>query len=339
MKNFTAPGGIFSLRIPVEWQYINIAAGMEEKSPYSFQHYQESKSAFQISCYPKPDKWNNKIPDQKANTDHLQFEQARMDDEGFNIHLWFANVEDHYFMAKFIYDADRAHVPELARELGQVIQALSTLQFLTGAARAEAVELDIYEKFIASLAASFDLRSRAFEKMALIELVIIIANQIDGYLRMAIVLHKQLKEQTERIEVGLLRQEKGDQPIFEKQIYSMAADLEIISGELRDSLFSLYSERNKMVHRYIISEFKTRDLMQIVYDYDQVCEKVRLRLKYFEDLQVTQKVGIYAHKNPGGMPDALSMDILFAQVNDKHLEKDLFRKISPEKTVHNEKKE
>lgn len=57
MKNFTSPKGIFSLRIPVEWQYINVAAGMKEESPYSFQHYQESKSAFQVSCYPKPAKW------------------------------------------------------------------------------------------------------------------------------------------------------------------------------------------------------------------------------------------------------------------------------------------
>ncbi|AMP98912.1 hypothetical protein AY601_2006 [Pedobacter cryoconitis] len=339
MKNFTAPRGIFSLSIPVEWQYINVAGGMEEKSPYCFQHYQESKSAFQISCYPKPAKWNNRIPDQQTNTDHLQFEQARTYDEEFNIHLWFANVEGHYFMAKFIYDAERAQTAEVAAELGQVTHALSTLQFLTGVARVVTMELDIYDKFIASLAASFDLRSRAFENMALIELVIIIANQIDAYLRMSIVLHKQLRDQTERIEVGLLRQEKGDRPIFEKQIYSMAADLEIISSELRDSLFSLYSERNKVVHRYIISEFNTRNLTHIVYEYDQVCEKVRLRLKYFEDLQVTQKAGIYAHKNPSGMPDAMAMDILFAQVNDKHLDKSLFRKINPEKQLINEKKE
>ena len=37
MKYFTHPKGTFVIKIPVEWQYKNVAVGYEEKSPFSFE--------------------------------------------------------------------------------------------------------------------------------------------------------------------------------------------------------------------------------------------------------------------------------------------------------------
>lgn len=328
MKNFTQPDGLFSIRIPLKWQYANVAVGIAESSPYSFQHYENPSSAFQISCYPKSAHWSNKVPSQPANTDHLHFTQERMDDDKFHMRLWFANVEDHYFMIKFIYDANKEDHPEILEELQHIETSLATLQLLGGEERLRAVEFDVYEKFIASLAASFDLRNKAIEHGCLIELVIVIANQIDAYLRMCLVLHKQLEQKNERIEVALLRQGPGDRRFMEKEIYHMAADLEIIDQQLLGNLVDLYEERNKVVHRYIISELRTRDLGQIAYEYFRLCDQVILRLKHFEDLQAQEKTGIYADRNPDRIPDELALNILWSQINDKHLDKNLFRKFT-----------
>jgi hypothetical protein len=47
MKYFTNPEGKFVIKIPIEWQYMNVAVGHEEISPYSFQLYEGKHSV----CY------------------------------------------------------------------------------------------------------------------------------------------------------------------------------------------------------------------------------------------------------------------------------------------------
>jgi hypothetical protein len=99
--------------------------------------------------------------------------------------------------------------------------------------------------------------------------MIIIANQIDAYLRMAIVMKKQLQENTNRIDIALLYQGETDTPIMERKIYKQAKDLGIIFQDTFDKLEKLYTKRNKVIHRYIISEFKTVYLYEIVMNMKQ----------------------------------------------------------------------
>jgi len=245
MKYFTEPNGKFVIKIPTEWQYKNIAVGHDEVSPFSFELYEKSIGAFQISCYSDQEKPLNKsIPVQKYDTNKLDFTTQRMDGGGFNMHLWFATVEDHMFMAKYIYDTSRQSDPEVKTELEKAEGALSTLELISPDKRDLALEFDKYEKFMASLAASFDLKNRAIENKSVIELMIIIANQIDAYLRMAIVMKKQLQEKTNRIDIALLFQGETDPPIMERKIYKQAKDLGVISQDTLDKLDKLYSERN-----------------------------------------------------------------------------------------------
>jgi hypothetical protein len=56
MKYFTEPKGIFIIKIPVEWQYKNVAVGIDEISPFSFELYENNTGAFQISCYSEKEK-------------------------------------------------------------------------------------------------------------------------------------------------------------------------------------------------------------------------------------------------------------------------------------------
>jgi len=223
MKYFTEPNGKFVIKVPAEWQYKNIEVGHEEVSPFSFELYENSVGSFQISCYSEQEKTINKnLTVQKFDTNKLNFIKQRMDGGGFNMHLWFAVVEDHMFMAKYIYDISKQDDTEIKVELEKAELSLATLELINPTQRNLALEFDKYEKFMASLAASFDLKNKAIENKSVIELMIIIANQIDAYLRMAIVMKKQLQERTDRIDIALLYQGNNDTPIIERKIYNQA---------------------------------------------------------------------------------------------------------------------
>lgn len=329
MKYFTEPTGKFIIKIPIDWQYKNIAVGDDEVSPFGFELYENSIGAFQLSCYSDKEKpLNKKMSVQKFDSEKLEFIKKRMDGNGFNMHLWYAMVEDHLFMAKYIYDTSKQDDLEIKNELLKTEIALATLQLISPDKRNLAIEFDKYENFMASLCASFDLKNKAIQNESIIELLIIIANQIDAYLRMAIVMKKQLKEKSNRIDITLLFQGENDTPIMERKIYKQAKELDIISQNTFEKLEKLYTERNKVVHRYIISDFKTVYLYEIVYDYEIVCETVRLSLKAIEDFQFAEGIGIHGNgRKRDEEPTAQNINMLYSQLNDKHLIKDLFRKI------------
>ena len=330
MKYFTEPNGKFVIQIPTEWRYANVAAEYEEKSPFSFQTYENPTWSFQVSCYSESEKPLNKtLKKQNFNTKELEFIKLRNDGGGFNMHLWGARVEDHMLMAKFIYDSHREKDQEIKNILKQAEEALATLELLSPDQRKVAYDLDKYEKFMASLAASFDIKNKALANGSFIEFTIIVANQIDAYLRLAIVMTEQLNNKTDDLKIEYLYQAPTDKPVMERKIYSIAKDYSIISENLFDSLEELYKERNKIVHRYIISEFRTRQLLEIAYKYESVCEQVRLIIKEIEDLQFEKKIGIYGNgQHPQEEPSEKALKFLHSQINDKHLMEQFERKIT-----------
>jgi len=321
MKWFTEPSGKFIVKIPTEWRYANVAADYEEKSPFSFQPYENPNWSFQISCYSEDEKPLNKTASiQKFNSPKLDFKELRMDGDGFNIHIWGATVEDHTLMAKYIYDTSKENDATVLFELSRVKETLSTIQFLSPDQRKLAFDLDKYDKFMASLAASFDLKNTSLENESFIEFSIIVANQIDAYLRLSIVMKQQLNESTDDINIKYLYQSPTDKPVMERKIYSEARDKGILNTEIFEELEKLYNERNKMVHRYIISEFRTNQLLKIAHRYETVCEKVRLLIRDIENEQFERKIGIYGNgQHPNTEPTGEALKLLHTQVNDKHL--------------------
>lgn len=328
MKWFTEPSGKFVIKIPTEWQYANVAYNYEEVSPFSFELYNTPVGAFQISCYVPNQPAIESKKNQKANTNNLKFTEWRMDGDGFNVHLWGANVEDHIFLAKYIYDTNKANDPVILEELKKTYEALGTVQLLSEDKRKLAHDLDKHEKFMASLAASFDLKSKALENASLIEVSIITANQIDAYLRLCLVLKAQLTTDPDELYINYLYQDKNDTPKMERKIYQEAKDAGILDTEIFNELEVLYKKRNEMVHRYIISEFRSRDLIEIAYNYEVTCEKVRLILRKLETEQFKKRIGTYKDSQTlHVMPSAETLKLLHAQVNDKHLLKVFERNI------------
>tara|TARA_B110000211_G_C14053421_1_gene542215 strand:+ start:648 stop:1643 length:996 start_codon:yes stop_codon:yes gene_type:complete len=321
MKYFTNPIGQFVIKIPIEWQYYNVAAGYKEESPYSFVPYEDPEvtGAFQISCYPA----NERTPKenvQPADKDKLKFIEKRMDDAEMNMHLWFCTVQDHVLMAKYIYSKALSNTPRIKEELEKVKTALSKAAYISESNRPRVLALDRYYKFQAALAASFDLKESALESRSLIEFILIVASQIDSYLRLCIVMKKQLNDRADEFEEKYFYQGEKCRPITERAIYKEAKNLGVLSDENYDCLSALYDLRNKIVHRFIISDIRTRDLVDIALDYDAASEEIRLSMRELEGLQRDSKVGIY--KDSAAPDDEIDKDelkFLFANVNDKHL--------------------
>lgn len=330
MKVYTEPSGKFTIWIPSEWRYANVAADYEEKSPFSFQSYENPTWAFQISCYSNSEKPQNKnLPVQNYVTSNLDFIELRNDGDGFNMHIWGASVEEHTIMAKYIYDTVKKNDREIVFELERIKQALSTIQLLSPNERKLAYDLDKYKNFMASLVASFDLKNKALENKSFIEFSIIVANQIDAYLRLSIVMTDQLENISNDLNIKYLYQSPTDKPLIERKIYSLAKEKEVINQEVYEELESLYSERNKMIHRYIISKFRTRELLEIAYRYESISEDIRLITRDIEDLQFQRKIGIYGNgQHPHEEPDDEALKFLRSQVNDKHLMNEFERNIN-----------
>lgn len=321
MKYFTDPVGQFVIKVPIEWQPANIAAGYKEESPYSFVPYEDPENAgvFQISCYPATERTPRKNV-QPSDKDNLAFVEKRMDDDELNTHLWFCTVEDHVLMCKYLYSKKHENTDRIKMELSKVKTALSKVAYISESNRERVLALDRCYKFQAALAASFDLKQSALKSDSLIEFILIVASQIDSYLRLCIVMKKQLRSNSDDFEQKYFYQGEQCKPITERAIYKEAKSFGIISDINFERLSRLYDLRNKIVHRFIISDIRTRDLLRIATDYDEASEEIRLVMRKLEDSQRETKVGLYKDSAvPDEEIDHDEVRLLFANVNDKHL--------------------
>jgi hypothetical protein len=328
MKYFTHPNGIFEIKIPLDWHYKNEVAGYKNQSPFSFELFENTQGCFQISCYHKSEKKiNSRLPKSDYNKNNLKFILTEIPDIEYKTLLWATVVEDYFFMAKYICQPKKLNLEIIKKQIEKVENSLSTLMCLSIDRREFAVNYDRFDKFHASLAASFDLKEKAIEKRSYIELIIINANQIDAYLRLCIVHKIQIIKNSNLFELGYLYQGENDKPLFEKNIYNKAKEMKILSDKQHNKLYKLYNLRNKVVHRYIITDIKTRELLKIGYEYEVVCEEIRLILADIETEQFEKKVGYHGLKDPHRKRNENIKNELISMVNDKHFNKEFYREI------------
>lgn len=330
MKHWTEPNGIFLIQIATAWQYLNpVVEGEEEKSPYSFQPYENAKGCFQISCYPL-EELAPKLADEYPNgVPNLKWRPSRMDDSEFCVHMFFGARADQAFIGKYIYDADLEKDERINEELRIVDNILKSLVVVPPGDRKLASDMEKFDRFQGALAASYDLLDNAIESDSFIKVIAVSANQIDAFLRLSIVIAIQLKNQTDEIPLKYLFQAEGERGLMERKIYDDALKYDVITDDDHKELNSLYKLRNRVIHRYIISDIKTRDLPSIALRYVEASEKVRLILRDLENEQKAGQYGVYSKKfMKFSEPDDEAIKRLFADVNDKHLILKFTRKVT-----------
>ena len=334
MKHWTEPNGIFLINIPIEWQYRNLAvANGREESPYSFEPYEEAIGCFQISCYPLAELAPNLR--QRASEGKLKghWDHSRMDTQDFDVHLFFGADDDQALIGKYIYAMTLRNDARVAKQLKIVREVLSSIVVVPPNDRKLAANLNKHDQFLASLAASYDLLYSAIESESYVEIIVLSANQIDAFLRLSIVLAKQLQVESDDIDVKYLFQGAGEKGLLERIVFNDALEMAVIDQATHDELSDLYDFRNRIVHRYVISSLKTRDMIPVVGKYLAMSERIRLVLRGFEEQQVGKNFGIYGRgfvRNESF--DDMEIRRVHSWANDKHMLDRFKRKVEEAKT-------
>lgn len=325
MKIFVEPEGKFAIKVPIEWEYRNTILEATQETPHSFELYKNPVGCFQINCVPKTKgevpkliSANNLKPQKKGEV-NIDFTERVFISDSFDIYLWLALVGEDFFLVKYVYESKKRSLKSLERELQKARDVLPTIIIITPHEREKFLTRDRFDKFMSSIAATIDLRNRAFKNESYIELVVLLANHIDALLRLSLILSEQIKNKNDFIDTTLIFQSSSDKPIMEKKIYERALTEGIIGQNFYDSLFNLYDERNKVVHRYIITDLKTRDVIKIVMEYSLILEKVDTIIETLEETQFQSKIGIYGTDTPPKKPiNKIGLKRIISNIKDKH---------------------
>lgn len=209
MKHWTEPNGHFILNIPLDWQFQNsFANGNRVKPPYSFQLYHNPIGCLQISSYLKSQlKDKVKLPIQRCNK-KLFWEKSYISDQQKRIKamIFHANVEDLICFVKYIYTEKDENNVNHKEQLLKLNEVLSTIRVIPKKDRKYAIKLNKHDNFLESLCASYDILDNAIKSESYIEAVIILANQIDAFLRDSIILNDQILNRSNDFDERLIFQ-------------------------------------------------------------------------------------------------------------------------------------
>lgn len=145
--------------------------------------------------------------------------------------------------------------------------------------------------FVYSFAAARVLLQRAHEHGFLIEGMVLYVSLIDGLLRLAIILDKQLAG--DAVTVGeYMEQVPGGAKLSERAIYQEARRRGIIDEPLMNEVVDLYEHRNAIVHRFFLTRLQYADLGPHLVRYEMVYDQCSAIVAELEDRQVREGKGM-----------------------------------------------
>lgn len=149
-----------------------------------------------------------------------------------------------------------------------------------------------FRQFMNGFVAAARLLRRAALGGFCIEYICLAASVIDGALRIGLILQHQLQSGSAEVLEDLLFQSAEDRSISEREIYRRARQEAVIDESVFRSLEALYEKRNRVVHRYVISELTTLQVFEIASEFEQTLPLVNGAVRALEARQVERGVGI-----------------------------------------------
>jgi len=149
-----------------------------------------------------------------------------------------------------------------------------------------------FYNFMKGLGAASHLLYLSKNKGCFIECVCLSATIIDASLRIGIILKHQLDTKTNSILTDLIFQSDEDKIISERKVYKKALFADVINQDIYNKLELLYKQRNKVVHRYIISEITTEKIILIAQEYNDVIDSIKKCLDELEIRQINEGIGM-----------------------------------------------
>jgi|GEM_PF-1193016 hypothetical protein len=319
MRRFMEDSGAFEIMIPVTWKY-----SLMEGYIHTFEEYELSKSdCFQFSIEnieTEEEKLKlahllGYLPDTEINgLDYRSYPDNISEEDTLNQKSWTTIYGDKILLFSFTYDTIESKednpIP-LEERIKTIHSVIASLTLFEDFERQQRLSSYRFEMFLQGIGATSVILRKAIENKAFIEATCILSNQVDSLLRTAIVLKKQLLNGNDKIELEWIYQGVSDKKKSEKDIYKKAKELNIIGSDIYDNLFKLYDDRNRVIHRFIISEITLAEVEHIAYDYYEIREKIKIIVDDIETEQVKQNVGMTVSEagDPGDKSHHLSFVI------------------------------
>jgi len=298
MKRFIDDNAIFEIKIPISWKY-----SLLDNRVHTFQEYDPWNSdCFQLSIT-KIENENRKkelvqlfsllLPLEICDVDYRAFPDT--EEDSFIIKSWttiFGNNVIHFTLTVGKDDDPELNPTPIEEKVKIVHKILTSFDLIPEEHKELKLNSYRFEMFLQGVGATNLMLNRAIENKAFIEATCLLATQIDSLLRIAIVLKNQLINKNMVIDKEWIYQSATDKKKSEKDIYEKAKELGILDNDSFNELFKLYNERNRVVHRFIISEITLAEIESISYEYYMIREKIKQVVDDLESEQIKQNIGM-----------------------------------------------
>jgi hypothetical protein len=293
------PDGTFQLMIPPTWRYYVIE---EQLKLHTFEDNEsDEEDCFQLSLILMSEAERNKIaenlgylpPTQVGDFDCRSHKDTWS--QGRVTKTWSTIYGFYHVFFTFTYQPHykkEYREIELENKLKLIFTVFSSFDMLPEEHREQIVTSHRFEVFLQGMGATNLLVQKAIENKAFFEATCLFGNQIDSLLRIGIILKQQLRDKNDVIEREWIYQGPNDKKKSEKDVYKMALALGVIDKDTYDYLFELYEDRNKVIHRFIISEITLAEVEQIAIDYYFLREDIKQLVDDLETEQVNANIGM-----------------------------------------------
>jgi hypothetical protein len=295
IKEFIERSGIFTLKIPVSWKYRLIG-----ESVHTFEDNDNSKTGvFQISLIEANEQKIKSrfsqmvygVPLKRFSENDFYCLPDNISDK-FVTKIWTGIISGYIVNFTLTYPITKVNDITTSERLNDVYSVIESFRIIEPEKRRDKLKLHKFLTFMKGVAASTAILNNAVENKSFIEVTCILANQIDALLRIGIVLKNQLLNKNDDIDEQWVYQGPNDKRKSEKDIYQKAKSLGIIDEVIYNKLFTLYEDRNRVVHRFIISEITLAEVEDIAFGYYQIMNEINRIIYEIEQEQIKRGVGM-----------------------------------------------
>ncbi len=319
MKRFIDDKGTFELKVPATWKY-----SLSDEKVHTFQEYEIWKSdAFQLSINSldseekrkKFMKLVNSLPIERIGV--LDFHTfPDKDGNEFITKAWIKQFGQKAVCFTLTYEKkidkelDNRTIEDKIKIVHSILQEFRLIEESKSTAIINSYRFDM---FMQGIGATTLILNKAIENNAFIEATCVLASLIDGALRVGIVLKSQLINRNSEIPIEWVYQGLRDKKKSEKDIYKKSLELGIIDRNTFEDFYKLYEDRNRVIHRFIISEITFAEVEEIAFEYHKKLQTINKIIYSLESEQIKLGIGMTTFDS-GGKP---SQGIYFDYIKGK----------------------
>jgi len=149
-----------------------------------------------------------------------------------------------------------------------------------------------FANFLYAFGAARKLLERAHYPGFLIEAIVLYVSLIDGLLRIALVLDKQLDGGPLGDIDSYIQQVPGGAKFTEKMIYDEARRRNLIDDALKEDVIELYEKRNAVIHRFFLNGMTYASLGPLLDRYEVIYHRCYDVVHSLEERQIAEGTGM-----------------------------------------------